>query len=498
MGLLGDLLYPDNKEMAEDLNNKYIQLVNNNTLHNTLRDSYSELAESIKRFDALLMAVLCLQYQIVYKEENLDKLPAADTPHRSQSIADRIEVYAGAGMLGFQAVKSINAMRLGVVNLYRNAGIYKAKIGEGFDTFKQSMQNGLDKMRYRANFNRSGNVDLLTEENNANFNQLRGEITEQDMTTLVDDESTSVAVGEGTAEGAESVAPEVSEAVNVSVTGAELGNAAEIATVGSVEGESIGLALGGAICSIIESALLIAVIVSEIIGAVEAGKLNAKLKDAETNMDENLVKQTNSIDSLKAVFKNLLDTGYQTIQEYNDLIKRELDLAPSQQTFFYKFAGYNPTTGFGFDGVQKYGNSLSAIASDQIAILQKQADKDLDFAITGIDAYMKEYAKDTMIVTRIKGILKVYNKDDIDNDVKMYIEELQNELGVDRKRIIYCNNLRKFMNAAADKMRPYHQAINDITQVDGKATQQPIKNPMNTVSPPNPTYDPDPSDFTLP
>ena len=124
MGMLGDIIYPDNREMAEDLNKKYQQLLDNNALQNNLVNSYHALASSITKFDAYLMSLLCMQYAIVYDEEKLANLPETNIPKITQSTADRIEIYALGGVGVLITLKTLKAMGNGVVNLYRNASVY--------------------------------------------------------------------------------------------------------------------------------------------------------------------------------------------------------------------------------------------------------------------------------------------------------------------------------------------------------------------------------------
>lgn len=537
MGLLGDILYPDNKDLAEDLNKKYTQLLTNNTLHNGLVNSYSELSESVRKFNAQMMALLCYQYLNNYDPEKLDDVPQSNTPKLDESIADRIELYAGGVLALKQTLSCLNAMRQGVVNLYRNAGTYKAKIGESYDSFKASMQDKLDLTRYKANISRAGNVDLLTEQNRASFTEIKSEIKPAEMTTLGEGDAeegskagseegagasseegagaaSEAGAGAGAEAGAgagagaevatEAVAPEVAEAVNVSATGAELGAAAGT-EIAAAESESMVAAVGGAVCSILEGACVIALVVTEIIGAVRAGELNDKLKKAEVDMDKTLETQQTSLKTLKDAFDNLLLTATNDIKEYNVLIRDELDLAQSYQTFFNQFDGYAPNVGFHFEGLTIYRDSLPTIAYDQIAILQRNADEDLEQTIECITEHAEQFGTDTQIVLRIKAMLKANNKDDIykqdgsiDNDLQPFIKELEAEFSVDDKKIAFCNQKRKFLNAIAAKMESYHKAIKDLPQKTGAKTKQPDVNPIDVKSPPNPSYKPDPKDFDLP
>lgn len=294
MGLLGDILYPNNKEMATDLNKKYQQLLDNNTLQNNFVNSYHDLASSIKTFDGYLMALICMQYQIAYDEEKLADLPATDIPKLSQSIADRIEAYTFTVVGVAQGLQGLNAMRKGVVNLYRNAGTYRQTLSEGFDSFKSSMQNGLDRVRFKINSMRSGNVSSLTEENVAKWNELNPELTAEGKIGLLENEDVKN-LNEEEGENWEVVDEEVMEEADVVSTGAEIGEeAAEGA--GVAEGAA---GLGEVFSAILGPAMVIVIVVTEIISAVEAGEMNEKLKKAETDMDTHLANQKTALESLR-------------------------------------------------------------------------------------------------------------------------------------------------------------------------------------------------------
>jgi len=480
MGLLGNILYPSNKTMAEDLNKKYQKLVDNNNLHNNLTNSYHALADPINTFDSYLMALLCMQYAIVYDEEKLADLPKTDIPKISESIGDRIESGVGLGISVVITGKSLYAMSKGVVNLYRNAGIYKAEIRTGFSSFKAVMQNGLDSVRLRLSPMRSGRVSVLVENNSVEMANMAEELNQQ---------VENAAVEGALAEGEAAIDGEVAEGVANAAEAGELGEAAAAAAEGATT-------LTGALSAILAPAALVLIAVTEIISAVEAGELNEKLKKAEENIDSILTQQDTSIKGLKNAFSNLLKCAIEDIEEYNKLIKHELSLSPSKRAFFTAFEGYRANGGFSYRNLESYERNLLNIKDLlTINLLEKNADSDLDNVLACIRAQAVQDDQDTRIVMNIKSWLKKHNQKDIN---ELYINEATDLFNVDRNRVIYCNKLRQFMNEFAQKMLPYHKAINQLPQKRGVQTKQPNKNPFDQNVRPDPTYKPDPNDFALP
>lgn len=489
MGLLGDILYPNNKEMAADLNKKYQQLLDNNTLQNNLVNSYHGLASPIKTFDGYLMALICMQYQIVYDEEKLANLPETDIPKLSQSIADRIEAYTFTAVGVAQGLQGLNAMRKGVVNIYRNAGTYKQTISEGFDSFKSAMQNGLDRVRFKVNSMRSGNISSLTEENLAKWNELNPELTAEGKIELLDQEEVEKLNSEE-GENWEAVDEEVMEEADTVSTGAEIG---EEAAAEAAEGTA---SLSEAFSAILGPAMMIIIVVTEIISAVEAGEMNEKLKKAETEIDNHLAAQQKALESLKKAFKNLLNCAMHDIDEYNEMIKDIISLSASKKNFFVEYRGYTPGEGFGYKGIDGYQKALDSIKDGtDITMLQGFAESDLKDVQTCITAQATQDSKDTEIIITIKAWLVKHNLTDITD---AYIEELVDVFSLTPERVKYCNSLRKYLNEIAAKLAPYHKAIQGTPQKPGTQTQQPEQDPINHQAPPEPSYSPDPNDFTLP
>jgi hypothetical protein len=481
MGLLGSILYPDNPELAKDLNQKYQKLLDNNELHNNLTNSYNALAKPISQFDAHLMALLCMQYAIVYDEEKLADLPDSPIPKIAESIGDRIESYVGLGVGAGVTLKSLYAMGKGSVNLYRNAGIYKAQIRSGYGSFKASMQNGLDRVHLRITQMRSGNVSALAEAEGVELRELAAE-------------------GAGV-EGAEALGPEEAaaadaEVVDVAVAeeAAAVAEGAEVAEVSIAAAEAGGTLLGAA-SAILGPATLVLLGITEIIGAVEAGEQNAKLKEAETNMDQLLADQQSSISFLRKAFSNLLTCAIQDIQEYNQLIQHELELSPSKKNFFTVFQGFRLKGGFSSRDLESYRDNLPhAVDLSSITTFEKNANSGLGDAFDCIRAQAIQDETDTKIVLNIKQWLKKHNQSDITAD---YIREAIDIFGVDKTKVDYCNQLRKFMNEFAQVMLPYHQAINQLPQTPGARVNQPAKDPMDHNAQPSPNYNADPNDFSL-
>ena len=228
---------------------------------------------------------------------------------------------------------------------------------------------------------------------------------------------------------------------------------------------------------------------------VEAGEMNDKLKEAEKNIDSLIEKQNASIDNLKKAFNNLLASAIADIKEYNNLIKDELNLSPSKKNFFISFPGYTPGDGFSYKGLNRYQTNLEKIKDlTSINILQDSADSDLQDVTACIRAQATQDAIDTKIIVNMKPWLKRHNLEDINDH---YIEEAMDMFGVNKDRVDYCNQLRKFMNVAAQRLLPYHQAIAQLPQHPGVKTRQPQKSPFNNNVQPNPNYHPDPKDFSL-
>ena len=283
---------------------------------------------------------------------------------------------------------------------------------------------------------------------------------------------------------------EVSESASVAIEGAEVAEESVAASSTFVEGAS---ALAEGMAAILGPAVAILIVVTEIIGTVEAGEMNDNLKKAETNMDSNLKSQNTAIANLKQAFGNLLDCAIEDIKDYNMMIKCELNLSPSKNQFFVSFRGYTPQDGFTYKGLDTYKKGIVDLKdAKSIPVFQGSADSDLKDVAACITAQSFQDSKDTQIITNMKSWLKNHSQTDI-NDV--YISEAIDLFGVDNKRLTYCNKLRQFMNGFAAKMEPYHKAIKQENQEPGTQTKQPDQDPINHHAKPDLTYSADPKDF---
>lgn len=480
MGLIGDILYPDNAEKARELNKEQETLEKTNALHNSLVNSYAILADKIRTFDAYLMAVLVMQYHIAYTKEDLDNLPETTIPKLTQSIADKIETAALDAMSINMGLRGLKAIGQKIGNIVRESGSYKSSIKSGKDAVSKELESDLNELSTKTDLVRSGNVELLTKTDTppSDLSQLGEEL--ETITNKLEDVQDTLEDG-----------GDIPETVNSAVEGAQstldlttlATEAEETASVAGLESTIAGA--GEAVASILGPATIILIVVTEIIGAIDASQTHDTLEKALAQMKKLQNQSDKSLTMLKKAFKALLTCAQLDIKAYNKILRKLYQLEGSQV--------YN--TSYEFDGINSFLKSLDDINinnSNAIAGYQAAAIGNLKPVTDAIRQQAEHDSTMTDVISRIKTHLRTTGLKTADDD---YLQDLAAVENLSLARVRDFNVFRQFIAEFASALKPYHEQVRKNTPVNSKL---PIRPANPTFGKPNPSFDPKPSDFEIP
>lgn len=483
MGLIGDLLYPDNAEEARKLNKEQQTLQKTNSLHNELVNAYAELAEQIHSFDAYLMAILVMQYHMIYTKEDLEKLPDTKTPKITQSIADKIETVALDALsikMGYNGIKAIGRR---IANVVRESGSYKNSISKGDDAVADELQPELEEVATQTDVIRSGNIDVLT----------KTDATPSELSDLAEElgEATKELgevseIGETGEEGAEltetidSASEGVSAALEAGEAAAEAGEAAAEAGV-----EAAAAGAGAGLAAILGPAAIILIVVTEVIGAINAAETHKKLEKALAQMKTLQTQSDKSLASLKKAFKSLLTCAKLDIKTYNKVLKKLYQLEENKI--------YDKS--FETTEIESFINGLDAITIDNeggIKGFKEAVTSSLTPAITAIRSQAEHDSGMTSVISNIKTHIRVAGNAAIDNS---YLKNLAEVEDMDLERVKTFNVFRQYVAEFASALKPYHEQVRQSTPDGSKI---PVKPTNPNFGKPDPNFDPKPTDFTIP
>lgn len=465
MGILGDLLYSDNPDMAQQLNNKEDNLRKSNALHNDIVNSYRTIADQTKTFDGYLMALTAMQYHISYAQEELENLPDQGLPILSKCIADNVEELEMDGLnikLGYDFVKA-TASR--VANIVQESGTYVSTIKNGFASFKSALQEGLERTAYKLDIFSSGNVQRLT----ASEGGIELTALSEELGSAAELELSTEAV-----KAAESVeVAEVSQSVAAG-TEAVAGIAEEVAVSGV------------ALSSLLTPAAVVLFAVTEVISAIHAKQEHEKLKEALGKIDDLQAKTDTSLKNLKTAFVSLLKSAQLDIENYNDILKK-LSALEHLETYERSFK----TT-----GIQAFSNNLPNIKPDSYNNeLQGYATAVLDNlneAIEFIRNHALHDSKMSNIISKIRTHLRKTGETEVSEE---FMKQLADVEDVELKQVKTWNEFRKYINSMASVLSRYHEAIKVENSSSKPGVRQPEKPQFGEA---NPNYDPNPSLFAIP
>jgi hypothetical protein len=481
MGLIGDLLYPDNEDMARRLNKEQQTLVDTNALHNDLVNAYRALAEDIGKFDAYLMALLVMQYHLAYTQEDLQNLPATSMPKLTESLADKIEQVALDALSIKMGLSGLKAIGQRIANVVREGGSYSGSIARGGEAVAEDLQPELDIVSTQADLLRSGNIDLLTETDVTapELGDLAGELqaAAEDLGEVMES-GEIVGEGGGLAETADSVAAGVEAAAEISEAAAE---AAAAAAEAGAEAAAAGAGAGAA--SILGPAAVIIIVVTEIIAAIDAAETHEKLEKALDQMRTLQTQSDKSLKSLRKAFKSLLTSAKVDIQTYNGILKRLFQL---EKNPFYDKA-------FDVAGLESFIQGVDALTVETSSSLSgylAAATDELGPAIDFIRDQARHDASMTEVISTMKTHLRAGNI--IDDDYLRKVAEVES---VDLDRVRKFNTFRRYIAEFASVLKPFHEQVRRETPPNAKGPASP-RDP--DFGKPDPDFDPHPDDFTIP
>lgn len=477
MGMIGDLLYPDNADLARAANAVQERLLQTNALQNDLVNVYRGLAEMIRTFDAYLMAILVMQYQMVYAAEDLENLPDVHLPRLTESLADDLEslaldaVTVNAGLSGLRAIGNR------IANIVSESGTYSGSIAEGSQSVARALGPELESVAARAPMVQSGTVRVLT-------------ITDLDATQLAElsnelkppaaemdavGETSEVASQSGElgqiAESASTSAEVVSETVEVAEA------ASEAAAEAGVSAGATAAAEGGA--AILGPAALVIIVVTEIISAIEAGEQHEKLEQALAKL-QTLQKQADtSLATLRKAFKALLQVARVDLQTYNRVLAKLLALEKNDiynQSFETKgidafLAALDGITITNQGGLEGYKNAVSADLLPATNTIRMQAQHDSVMAST--IGLMKSHMRANKMTT-------------VDDAYLASIAEVE---GIELATVQRYNTFRIYLAQFAAVLKPFHEQLR---------AQPSLSVAAPSFGKPDPSFDPQPLDFALP
>lgn len=486
MGMIGDLLYPNNASEARKLNEEQQQLQQINALHNALVTSYREMADQIREFDSYLMAILVMQYHMVYAKEDLANLPATSMPQLTQSIADKIEQVALEGVSIKMGINGIKAIGRRVANLLQEGGSFKASTQEADvgKAFEEDIAPELDSTSMQADLVRSGNVEVLTQ-------------TEVDASEMqgIADELTSATRDLGEASEADELDAKLTETLDTAEAGSEAATeaseaaseaseaAAEASAELGVEAGAEAAAEGGA--SILGPAVVIIIVVTEIIGIFQAKATHEKLEKALALMKKLTAASNKSLATTKKAYKSLLKCAQLDIAAYNRLLKRLYQLEGN--------AIYN--TQFNDDAFATFSQAIEGLTYEtrqNIAGYQQACLTQLNTAMTQIRQQAEHDSPMTVIISEIKTHLRAKQATTAD---ATFLKDVAAVNGVSLEEVKTFDHFRQIAQEIASTLAPFHRQIQQGT-ASGKKTPTLPSSPQ--FGQPDPNYQPNPNHFTVP
>ncbi|HEX5734542.1 MAG TPA: hypothetical protein VF131_17035 [Blastocatellia bacterium] len=473
MGILGDLIYPGNEKRAAELNEKEDNLRKTYALQNDLVNSYRHLGESIKTFDAYLMAIMVMQYHIAYTEEDLENLPDLDLPKLSSSTADTLEELALELLSIKMAIDGIKAIKNKVSNPVKESGIVKKTGPQGEEALSKELGGEVETLSMRTSILKSGNVDLLTTTKNG---------TElKELSSELDGEATSVsqAIARSSSEGAE-MSEEMVETSQV----AEQVSAVAKTTTEVAEGAS-----GASIAWAALGPVLLAVsVVMEILSTIQRGQDRDKLIKAEKDMDGIQKQADESIKDLKSVFTNLLNAGETDIDAYNKLLPQ---LAALEHSPMFDRGPFSTT---GIDAYIKGMDQITADSPGGVEGYEVAAEQNIDDATNFIREHAIHDSAMTDVIKQIKTHMRKNGLTTLADD-DPFLSLLADADSIDLAQVILYNQFRVLIATTFSTLLPYHEQINQETTVNAPIAVAPKTVPTAT---PDPSFDPKPADFTVP
>jgi hypothetical protein len=466
MGILGNLIYPDNPKLAEQLNASEDKLRQTNNLHNDLVNSYRLMGESTKSFDAYLMAIMSMHYYLVYTEEDLSDLPDEDLPALSNYWADTVESMAMDVLTVKMALDGFKAIKNGIGNLVKEGGIFNRTASHPAEA-STTMESEINAVGLREPLLQQGEVASLTTESGPEAASLGKELG-----------------GE-----ADAVKSAIGEESEITQSLEEISNTAGTAKEGAAlaeEGAALGDKLMSGAAAALGPALLVITVVTEIISAIHAGQEHAKLKKAADQLDDAQKKLDKSVDDLKAVFVKLLNAAKKDIGVYNKLLP---ELKALEHSSMFDRAGFSVA------GIQTYIDNMPRININNLGIegYQAAAKQNLEEATDFIRIHATHDSKMTSVIKELKSHMRKKGLTTLD-DNDPFLVEIADVEGVDLSQVQAYNKFRVFMAEYASVLLPYHKEIQDKTE-KGKVPKSPDK---ITPAKPDPNFDPKPEDFKIP
>ncbi|MFK0733105.1 MAG: hypothetical protein ACFKPT_25200 [Gloeotrichia echinulata GP01] len=436
MGMIGDLLYPDNPDLAREANDDQQKLEKIHTLHNQMVTIYRGLAEDIRTFDSYLMGVLVLQYHLVYTQEDLENLPDTKVPQMTKSLADKIEGIGIDALSIKMAYNGLKAIYNRIANAYQESGSYRANMegGElsedGAANLAEDLAPQIDSIAAQSDIVSSANIDLLTntELSQAEMTSYVGELGETAESVSTASEATEVGesasdLGE-VAEGAETGIEAAAEAID----GAEA--ATEVAAEVGIEGVVASATAGAA--ALLGPAIIIVIVVTAIFEVIEAGEMHEKLEEALTRLRKMIEQSEKSLASLKKATKSLLLSGKSDIIAYNKLLERLYQLE--------KNPTYNQS--FKVDGFDSFINALDNITIDNPGGLDGYKAAVVENLSPAKDFISKQAKNDSSMTEAISMIrTKVANEGE-GSITQDYLDEVVIVLALNKEQVTEYNRLR--------------------------------------------------------
>jgi hypothetical protein len=471
--------------MARQLNEEQQMFEKTNALHNDMVNTYRTLADQIRTFDGYLMAILVMQYHLAYAREALEDLPETDMPKLTKSIADKIEDVALDAVGVKMAYNGLKAIGRRIANIVQESGIYKKwRSGESDEPMEAEMEPELDSISTQSSLLRSGNVELLTgtDMDAKELGDMADELKEstEDLTEVSEVQEEGEEGGEELSEMADSVTGGTEAAAEASEAAAEAGEAA--AEAGVEVGAEAG-AVGAA--SILGPAAVILIVAMEIISTIEASETHKKLKKAEAQMKKLQQQSDKSLATLRKAFKSLLTSAKLDIVTYNKVLTRLYQLEKNET---YK-------TSFTTTALETFINGLDQITIDQSGGLpgyQAACSTELQKATDYIRTHAQHDAVMTEVVSKIKTHLRQTGQTTVDDK---FLADMADVEDIDVERIKTYNVFRQYIAEFAAVLRPYHEQIRQSTPPDAKTPVLP-QNP--NFGKPDPSFEPNPNDFTVP
>jgi hypothetical protein len=477
MGLLGTLLFPDDPTTAWRLDEAQDALERTNALHTSLVNSFRAAGESIRTFDACLMALLVMHYHLAYAAEDLAALADTGLPKLSNACAVRAERAAADAITMRMAVDGVKALKARVLNIYKEGGIVRKAAAEADRAVGARLNGEVDSIVLRTALLRSAIVEVLTTAKRGDELRLLSAELAAEAGGVAATVKAARGVGPAISAGAADAAALAHDGAGAAGAGAN----AAAAPVAVGEGVTSGApaVLGPALSVIAASAALLS--------TVHAEARSSQLAAAAGAIDDLQHRAGRSVADLTQLLKILLRVGKASLDAYNALlpILQAID-APSR-------GGREVAT----SGVQAYADAMAGVATaspsaldwDQATTLQH-----LDDAIGVIREHARHEGLLTRVVTRMRTEMRQRNLDDLDDKDPCLIA-LAREEGLQTKAVQHYNQFRRQVASLAAVLKPYHDEIAHDTPF-GSAL--PVKPSVPRLGTPDPAFDARPRAFTMP